>query len=357
MMKRVAALGITMVLAIGSILAPSYALNAPSKKKTSSVIRIGFFPNVTHASALVAVHRKTFEKDLAKQGTKVEYVAFNAGPAAIEAMKAGSIDITFIGPNPAVAGYVSTKGSLLKIISGVTSGGAQFITKQSITEVSQLKGKTFATPQLGNTQDVALRAYLKANGFKTSVLGSGDVSITPTENSQTLALFKNGSIDGAWVPEPWASRLVLEANGRVFLDEKTIWPKGQFVTTHLIAKSDYLSKYSKTIRTVLNSLIKTNRWIAKNQSAAKEAVQAQLEKWSGKRLSDEVLNRAWPNITVTVNPVANSLEKSVDDAVEAGLLTNIGSRGIQGIYDLRILNKLLKSKKMKTVSSAGLGQQ
>jgi NitT/TauT family transport system substrate-binding protein len=186
------------------------------KLKTAKTIRVGFFGNVTHGSALIAQEKKFFEKYL--KGTTIEYVAFNADPAVIEAMKGGSIDVSFIGPNPAVAGYVSTRGSLLRIVGGSTTGGAQFITKQNITTVADLKGKTFATPQLGNTQDVALRSYLKSKGYTTSILG-GDVNIAPTANASTLDLFKNGTIDGAWVPEPWASRLVLEANGRVFLDE------------------------------------------------------------------------------------------------------------------------------------------
>lgn len=337
----------------------SPAVSAPAaslpKLKTSKAIRIGFFPNVTHAAALVAQQRKTIDKALAAEGTTVQWVSFNAGPSAIEALKGGSIDASFIGPNPAVSGYVSTRGSLLRIVSGVTNAGAQFITKQSITTVADLAGKTFATPQLGNTQDVALRAYLKSKGYNTSVLGGGDVNIVPTSNATTLTLFKSGQIDGAWVPEPWASRLVLEGNGRVFLDEKSLWPKGRFATTVLIANATYLKSYPGTVRTTIRALSDTMRWMGKNPALAKDATQAQLLKWSGAKLSDDVINRAWANFGSTVDPIAKSLERSVDDAVDVGVLTNLGSRGVNGIYDLRLLNQLQAFFKRAKVSAHGLG--
>lgn len=323
------------------------------KLKTASKIRIGFFANVTHGSALIAQEKKFFEKYL--KGTTIEYVAFNAGPSVIEAMKGGSIDVSFIGPNPAVAGYVSTRGTLLNIVAGSTIGGAQFITKQNITTVADLKGKTFATPQLGNTQDVALRAYLKSQGYTTSILGGGDVNIAPTANASTLDLFKAGTIDGAWVPEPWASRLVLEANGRVFLDEKTLWPRGKFVTTNIISSQSFLKAYPGTVRALLQAVQYTNTWTRANTAAAKDAIQNQLLKWSGKKLSDDVINRAWSSMSFTLDPVASQLADSVDAAVDAGTLTNVGSRGIAGIFDLRLLNQLMKSQKKKTYKSAGLG--
>ena len=353
----VAALAIAAV-SLAGVASPASSATTPvlPKLKTAKAIRIGFFPNVTHSPALVAQQRKTIDNALKAEGTTVQWVSFNAGPAAIEALKGGSIDASFIGPNPAVSGYVSTHGSLLKIVSGVTAGGAQFITKQSIQTVADLAGKTFATPQLGNTQDVALRAYLKSKGYTTSILGGGDVNIAPTSNATTLSLFKSGDIDGAWVPEPWASRLVLEGNGRVFLDEKSLWTKGKFATTVLIAKASFLKSYPGTVRTTIKSLSYTIDWIRKNPVAAKDATQAQLLKWSGARLSDDVINRAWGNFNPTLDPIAKSLEKSVDDAVDAGVLTNVGSKGINGIYDLRLVNQLQVFAKRAKVSARGLGQ-
>jgi NitT/TauT family transport system substrate-binding protein len=271
-------------------------------------------------------------------------------------MKGGSLDAAFLGVSPAVSGYVSTHGSLLRIVSGTTTGGAQFITKSSITTVADLRGKTFASPQLGGTQDVALRSYLKRKGYATTTSGvGGDVIVSPMDNSTTLASFKTGNVDGAWVPEPWASRLVLEGNGHVFLDEKSLWHSGNFVTTQLVVATQYLKSYPGTVRALIGSEYATNTWIRANKQAAKDAIQAQLLADTGKNLSDAVINRAWENITPTLDPVAASLAVSVNHAVDAGLLTNIGARGVQGIYDLRLLNQLMKFKGEKTYGTAGLG--
>ena len=213
---------------------PSASAGLP-KLPTAQTVRIGFFANVTHAPALVGQQLRFFEQYLNKEGTNVEYVLFNAGPAEIEALKGGAIDVGYIGPNPSVAGYTSTNGDLLNVVSGVASGGASLIVKPNITSVADLKGKKIASPQLGGTQDVALRSFLKDKGFATNVSGGGDVTVIPTDNATTLTLFKKGDIDGAWVPEPWASRLVLEGGGKVLVDEKDLWPGGQFVTTNIIA--------------------------------------------------------------------------------------------------------------------------
>lgn len=350
-MKRVLSL-----LIVGSLLGVP-AVNAAPKEKVAPKVRIGFFANVTHAPALVGQDQKFFEKYLTKDKTSVEYIAFNAGPTAIEAMKAGALDVTYIGPNPAINGFAGTRGTLLKIVSGSTSGGAELVVKPNINSVADLRGKKIASPQLGNTQDVALRAWLKEQGLSTSITGGGDVTVIPTENAQTLALFQKGDLDGAWLPEPWSTRLVTEAGAKVFLNEKTLWKKGQFVTTHIIVNSEFLKKYPGTVRSILNGHLDALNYIAKDSTKSKDAVQRQIERVTGKRLPDTVLDRAWTNLTFTADPISQSLRKSADDAVDVGLLTNLGSRGLSGIYDLRILNSLLKAKKAKVVSSGGLGQQ
>jgi len=326
------------------------------KLPTAPVVRIGFFANVTHAPALVAQQLRLFETFLGKDGTKVEYTAFNAGPAAIEAMKGGAIDISYIGPNPSVSGYTTTGGTLLRVVSGATSGGAQFITKPSITTVAQLKGKKIATPQLGNTQDVALRSWLKDNGLSTSTTGGGDVTVVPTDNATSLTLFKKGDIDGAWVPEPWASRLVLEGGGRVFLDEKSLWPAGQFVTTDIIASQSFLNKYPGTVRSVLQANNSAIKYIAANVQKSKDVVQQQITKWTGKPLPDAVITRSWGNLRFTWDPLPLTLKKSADDAVTAGLLT-LGPNKLAGIYDLRLLNQVLAAAKARAVTASGLGRQ
>lgn len=326
------------------------------KLATAPVVRLGFLANVTHAPALVAVQLGLFEKQLAAEGTKVEYTVFNAGPALIEAMKGGAIDVAYIGPNPSVSGFTTTNGSLLKIVSGATSGGAQLVVRPGINSISDLKGKKIATPQLGNTQDVALRAFLKEKGLSFNSAGGGDVGIIPTDNSTILALFKRGDVDGGWLPEPWASRLVLESGAKVLLDEKDIWPGGQFVTTNIIASQKFLSAYPGTIRSVLQANNSAIKWIAKNLLPAKDVVQVQVKKWTGSQLADPVINRAWGNLRFTWDPLPATLKKSADDAVTAGLL-NLKSGALNGIYDLRLLNSVLKAAKAKSVSAGGLGLQ
>jgi NitT/TauT family transport system substrate-binding protein len=320
------------------------------------VIRIGYFANVTHAPALYAKEKKIFETALAGTGTKIEWITFNAGPSAIEAFKGKALDITYIGPNPAIAGFASTKGTLIRIIAGSTANGAQLIVKPNINKVADLAGKKIASPQLGNTQDVALRSWLEGNNYKTSITGGGDVTVIPTENAQTLTLFQKGDIDGAWVPEPWASRLVLEAGGKVFLDETDLWPKKQFLTTQIVAATDFLNKYPKTVEAILKGHLQSVAEIKKSPAMGQDAVQNQIVAATGKRLSDAVITRAWSNLTFTYDPLVPTLVKSAKDAVEVGLLTNLGSRGLVGIYDVRLLNKLLVASKQKKILVQGLGR-
>jgi NitT/TauT family transport system substrate-binding protein len=337
---------------------PAQASPASSLPKlpTASVVRIGFFANLTHAPALVAQQLRLFEAFLGKDGTKVEYILFNAGPAAVEAMKGGAIDISYIGPNPAVTGYASTSGSLLRVVSGATSGGAQLVVKSSIRTAADFKGKKIASPQLGNTQDVALRSWLKDHGLSTTTSGGGDVMVVPTENATTVTLFKKGQIDGAWVPEPWASRLVLEAGAKVFLDEKSLWPGGQFVTTNIIAAQSFLSKYPGTVRSVLRANNSAITYINANASKSRDLVQQQIAKWTGKPLPPSVIARSWSNLRFTWDPLPLTLKKSADDAVKAGLLT-LGPTKLSGIYDLRLLNSVLNAAHARVVTASGLGWQ
>ncbi len=315
-------------------------------------LRLGYFANVTHAAALVGVSKGFFAKELGT--TKLSTEVFNAGPAAIEALNAGAIDAAYLGPNPAINGFVKSDGQALRIIAGATSGGAQLVVKPEITSAAQLKGKNLATPQLGGTQDVALRAWLAGQGLKTTPSGGGDVAISPTENAQTFELFQQGRIDGAWVPEPWASRLVLDAGAKVLVDEKDLWPKGQFVTTHLIVSTTFLKEHPDTVTALLRGHVEAIDWIKANAAEAPGVVNAQIATTSGKKLSDAVITRALSSISVTVDPLATSLQKDLSDGVTAGL---VKQADLKGIYDLRPLNAVLKAKREPLVSTAGLGEQ
>ena len=195
--------------------------SAASGGTPAQELRLGFFANVTHATPLVGLKEGIYQKELGL--TEIKTQTFNAGPAAVEAIFAGTLDATYIGPNPAINAFFKSKGDAIRIIAGATSGGAALVVRPEINGAADLTGKTLATPQLGNTQDVALRAWLKENGLETSPSGGGDVNIAPTENATTLQLFQDGKLDGAWLPEPWASRLVLQAGAKVLVDEKDLW--------------------------------------------------------------------------------------------------------------------------------------
>ena len=203
-------------------------------------------------------------------------------------MKGGAIDVSYIGPNPSISGYTSTAARCCASCPARRPAAPSSSSSRASPRPLQLKGKKIATPQLGNTQDVALRSWLKDQGLATSTTGGGDVTIVPTDNATTLTLFKKGDIDGAWLPEPWASRLVLEAGAKVFVDEKSLWPGGQFVTTNIIASQPFLNKYPGTVRSVLQANNSAIKYIAANVTKSKDVVQEQITKWTGKPLPDAV---------------------------------------------------------------------
>ncbi|GAA0507017.1 lipoprotein [Paractinoplanes deccanensis] len=313
----------------------------------ASALRLGYFPNITHTPALIGVNKGYFQSALGS--TKLETKTFNAGPAAIEALFSGAIDATYIGPNPAINGWAQSKGTGLKIIAGSTSGGAGLVVKEGINSPADLKGKKIATPQLGNTQDVALRAWLKEQGLNADTQGGGDVSVLPQDNATALQAFAQGSIDGAWVPEPNLSRMVLESKGKVLVNEKDLWPSGLFVTTHLIVTQDFLKKYPATVKKLLQGHLESLDYIEKNNADAQKAANAQLEALSGKPLKDEVLASSFKNLTFTADPVASSLYTSAKHAEDVGLLKPVD---LKGIYDLGPLNELLKAAGKPEVSDS-----
>jgi NitT/TauT family transport system substrate-binding protein len=302
-------------------------------------LRLGYFPNLTHATGIVGVEKGFIQKHLGD--TKLETKTFNAGGDAVTALFGNSIDATYIGPNPAINAFQKSEGKAIRIISGSTSGGAFLVVKPAINGPDDLKGKKIATPALGNTQDVALRSWLRSKGLKTDKQGGGDVEVTPQENSVSLESFRSGAIDGAWVPEPWATRLVQEGGGKVLVDEADLWPNGRYVTTHLIVRTEYLEKNPEAVKHLLEGHLEADAYIHDNEADAKKVVNQGIEKLTTKPIADEVLDAAWKNLTFTVDPVASSLKKSADDAISLDLLDPVD---LEGIYDLAPLNALLKAE-------------
>ncbi|MEU0564057.1 ABC transporter substrate-binding protein [Nonomuraea sp. NPDC005983] len=307
-------------------------------------VRLGFFPNITHATALVGVEKGLYAKHL---GVPVKTSTFNAGPAAIEAIFSGAVDATYIGPNPAINAWEKSKGKAINIIAGAASGGVYLVVKPGINSAADLKGKKIATPQLGNTQDVALRYWLQSKGLKTDTKGGGDVHIVPQENAQTLQTFATGDIDGAWVPEPFASRLVLESKGKILQDERDLWPDKQFVITHLIVRQEWAKANPDLVKKLLEAHVEATKFINDDPAAAAQTANAAIEKLTQKPLKPEVLQSAFKNITFTNDPIASSLTASADHAVQVGLLKPVD---LNGIYDLKPLNEVLAAQGQKSVS-------
>jgi NitT/TauT family transport system substrate-binding protein len=321
----------------GGVAALEGAASGPPGAGPQGTLRLGYFPNITHATALVGVESGLFKEALGP-GVTLEVASFNAGGAASEALLNGAIDATYIGPNPAINAFAQSQGAAIRIIAGATSGGAYLVVKPEIASVADLRGKKLATPQLGNTQDVALRTWLADNGLATDKQGGGDVSILPQENAQTLETFTSGQIDGAWVPEPWATRLVQEGGGKVLLDEKTLWPEGRYVTTHLIVRTDYLEAHPDIIKALLAGHLAANDLVNTDPTKAQQLTNQGIDKITGKTIADKVITAAWQNLTFTVDPIASSLKGSAEHATKVGLLDPID---LTGIYDLESLNGLL----------------
>lgn len=324
--------------------ATTAAAGASSTTAAPTTVRLAYFPNLTHGSAIVGVEKGLFAEKLG--ANKLETTLFNAGPDVVTAMFSGAIDAAYIGPNPAINAFSKSNGEAIRIISGATSGGASLVVKPEIGGAADLKGKKIATPQLGGTQDVAARNWLKGQGLATDPQGGGDVSIVPQENSQTLETFKSGAIDGAWVPEPWGTRLVQEGGGKVLVDEKTLWPGGQFVTTHLIVATKFLKDHPDAVRRLIEGQVAANEYIAKNTEDAKKTVNDGITKYTGKAIAAKVIDAAWPNLTFTNDPVASSLTASAKAAEDLGL---VKPTKLDGIYDLALLNDVLKSNNLPAV--------
>ena len=358
------AIGLVFLIAAGALVASSISRNTAAEAAIpaptpAAELKLGYFGNLTHAPALVGVKQGILARNLGD--TKLSTETFNAGPAAIEALNAGAIDAAYIGPNPAINSFVKSEGESVSVIAGAAAGGAQLVVRPEINSAADLKGKTLASPQLGGTQDVALRAWLGSQGYKTNVDGRGEVAINPTENAQTLKLFQDGKLDGAWLPEPWASRLVLQAGAKVLVDEKDLWDgsstgkPGEFPTTVLIVNQKFAADHPDTVKALLAGHAKSVAWLNEAPAGQKASViNAALQESAGAALADDVLARSLANITFTLDPLAGSYPRLLQDGVEAGTTKQAD---INGLFDLRPLNDVTASDAgTQRIPAAGLGR-
>jgi NitT/TauT family transport system substrate-binding protein len=317
----------------------------PEKQK----LRVGHFPNLTHAQgvighALTRAGKGWFEERLGPN-VEIEWYVYNAGPTAMEAMLAGSIELTYVGPNPALNAYIRSEGDEIRIVAGAASGGAALVVQPDgrIQKDADFKGRRIATPQLGNTQDVAARAFLKSKGFKITQTG-GDALVLPTANADQLALFQKGDLDAVWTVEPWVTRLELEAQGKVYLEEKALWPEtqGRYVTTHLVSSVAFLAEEPELLRRFVTAHVELTDWINAHPDGAKRLLNAEIEAETSKGIPAAVLERAWGRIEITHDPVSPSLRRSAKDAHAAGFLEK--DPDLSRIYALDTLNQVLGQK-------------
>jgi NitT/TauT family transport system substrate-binding protein len=352
----------------------------------SNVLRLGYFPNLNHAQVIIGLANGHFQKALSEHstdsgkegnnGTSIKEYVFSAGPSAIEALYAGQIDVAYVGPNPAINGYLASNGEGIRIISGSASGGAVFVVRNDsgIQTTSDLGGKKFASPQLGNTQDVALRKYLIQNGYET-IENGGNVTVVPVKPSDILTLTLKKEIDGAWVPEPWGARLVKEANGKIFVDERNLWPPdGKFVTTNIIVRTDYLKNNPETIKKLIDAHIDETIWINNtlkdsrtgnftgasgneenqtNDDLGNNGVETfihsfndGLKRITGNTVPEDELKDALQRLEFTYDPLEKSLFRMADDAYELGLIGRGNKPDLTNIYDLSLLNEVLEERNL-----------
>jgi NitT/TauT family transport system substrate-binding protein len=321
---------------------------APATTDSGPVtLRFGYFPNLTHATALVGVQKGFLASALGPNVT-LENHTYNAGPEEVTSLLSGALDAGFLGPNPAVNAYVQSHGEAVRVIAGGTSGGALLVVKPSIASPADLRGKKIADPQLGGTQDIALRWYLKTQGLNADAAGGGDVHILPQDNATTLSAFRQGQVDGAWLPEPWASRLIVEGGAKILVDERDLWPGGKFITTNLVVRTEYLKAHPGTVHKLLEGLYTTNAYLNSNPAESQATVNSAIGQVAGKALAANIVNGAWTHLTFTLDPLAASLAASADHQRKLGLTSS--SIPLKGIYDLKLLNEVLSEHRVSPVS-------
>jgi NitT/TauT family transport system substrate-binding protein len=333
-------------LAAGLVSCSRAASTAPAQapaQAPATEVRVGYFPNVTHAPALIGVKKDFFKQQLGT--TKLTTQAFNAGPEEVTALLGNSLDVGFIGSGPAINAFTKSQGSI-QLVSGAVSGGAQLVVKPGITSPEQLKGKNIATPSLGNTQDVALKKWLADNKL------TDQVKITNLDNPKTLDAFKTGQVDGGWLPEPWASRLVLDAGATVFLDEKSLWPNGKFPSTVMIVRGGFLQQHPDTVRALIKGEAAAIDWATANQAEARTVVNNSLKELAGSTLSQAVLDRSFQGIELTLDPISAEFSQLAKDSVTAGIVKTPAD--LKGFADFGPLNEVLKASGKPAVDASGL---
>jgi NitT/TauT family transport system substrate-binding protein len=352
MRRMLIAAGVTAVTLLAAGCGSSGSSGSAGSSASSGdpvTLRLGFLANITHASALVGIKEGFFQQELGHDVT-LKLTPFSSGTQEGTALLSGQLDAAYVGPNPAIKAWQTSGGKLIKIVSGAASGGAALVVKSGLTSAAQLKGQSLATPSLGNTQDVALRYWLKQHGLATTVAGGGALAIKPiAPNSAAVLAFGSKQIAGGWEPAPYDTEME-QAGGHVLVNEASLWPHGQFVTTNLVVTQSFLNAHPGVVSGLLKGQIQANDFINHHQAAAEQAANTELAAVnSGQNLKPGVIAAAFAQITFTNDPIASSLAADAQHAVAVGLLKPV--RNLGRLYDLGPLNKLLQAAGEPQVSS------
>jgi NitT/TauT family transport system substrate-binding protein len=314
---------------------------------------VGYFPSILHAQALIGLARQDFQRQLGAE-TIVVPKLFHSGPSAIEALFAGEIDLSYVGPSPAITGFVRSQGQALRVIAGAASGGAVFVRREGITigRSPDYVGKRFAAPQIGNTQDISLRIHLAGMGFLSRDRG-GSVEVLALPSPDILTLFLRGEIDAAWVPEPWGAILIDKAHASLVIDERDLWPGRKFPAALLVASKRVLDENPQNVRQFLKAHLSVTHWIQQNPESAKQLLNQQLAAITRKPLPEKTLNEAFGRFEVTFEAMPLLLETFFQRARQ---LNYIKRGEIKGLCDLHLLNELLEQKNVKELIASSGGQ-
>jgi NitT/TauT family transport system substrate-binding protein len=295
------------------------AAHAPTLAQQSTTVRVGHFPNITHVQALVA---RAFERqgrnwlgERLGPGVKIEWYTYNAGPSAMEAIFANSLDLTYVGPNPALNAYARSRGAEVRVIGGAVNGGSALVVQgdSPLSKPTDFKGKRIATPQFGNTQDVAARAWLVAGGLRITQTG-GDAHVVPTSNPDQLSLFRSKQLDAVWTVEPWVSRLESEAGGKVLVEEKDA------ITTILVSSAGFLEKNRDLAKRFVAAHRELTDWIQKNPDEAQRMAREELQASFRLDMSPELVARAWSRMVITPDTSREAFQSFVTSAQKVGFL-------------------------------------
>ena len=326
-------LGIAAVIAIAIVA----ALSGAQEQSNQDKIRVAFFPSIGHAAPIVGIENGIFENGIGEE-IKIETKLFDSGPQVIESIFAGSIDVAYVGPGPVINGFLKSNGNDVKILAGAASGGASFIAQpdSGLDSIENFDGKRIASPQISNSQDVSLRYYLALNDLKPVDKG-GTVFVLNISNPDIYTLFAKGEIDGAWIPEPWATMLVEELNGVRLFNEEKLWPNEEFASVLLIARTNYLENNPELVKSWLKSHEKAVVWINANPDKSKSIFESFLKKHMGKSLPTNIIDESFSNLTITSDPIKSSVLTFAERADSLGYLGRTGYN-LDGIFYQSDLN-------------------